>query len=718
MANPEEIYRLEDEPGAWAEDDQPQTDAEKAAFYLRRYWAAEVDPKKLWNTLCEKKGAFYQAMNVRGLPAMMNLAYQMYYGFADSSAPANNRFQTQTLSYAGEDGELLELSVNEIRSFWDQVVNMMVKNRPSFQAQATNTDESSMSQVESADIVVTNFYEKAFGERQEKEVAKLEAMYGKAFIHVEWDQDAGDDVDIPDMVQTPMGEMAATKTVKSGELRIARVYPWNVAQEPLQSEFDRPNWRMIRLEPRSKFELVARYPIHTDAIEKSTFESDSGEFVFPGINYLTDQPDDMCDIWIFYHAKTAALPKGRKVIFANDVMVSDEPLPLDEIPVLPFMSSELHGTCFGISDLWNMIPLEQFQNQITSNIATNLEAFGNPSLALTRDKGIDIDALANGQKIVWMDAGADMPQPIKYPEIPALSLTFLGLLRNWKQSISGLNAVARGDTSDNIKSGSHAALYAQQAVEAQSPRMAELDILRERVANLIVSYLKKFAKHPQLISMVGVDERDYLKSFTKEDVAGVKRVIVKTASPLMRTQAGRLQVVELMMKSPGNLVKDPQTMVDFLTTGVIKPIYQLTRVENLHIRAENEDLRKGPPTEQLPDGQLVVPSLRALITENAAEHIKNHLEVLYSPSAKENPAIRDAVMAHIMDHTNIARNGDPYLAQLLGNPPPQSAAPAPAPGGPAAPPQNVVSKTEDVMDPEEDLPSLPSPAKSPLAAQS
>ncbi len=717
-----EIYKVEDEQPVWANPDM--SPAEEALEYLQGFWAAEKDPKKLWDTCQEKRGSFYNAMNNRGLPAMMNLAYQMYYGFSDT-ATNSTRFQTQTLSYAGEDGELLELSVNELRSFWDQIINMMVKNRPSFEAQATNTDATSMSGVESADTVVTNFYEQAFGERQEKEVAKIEAMYGKAFLHVEWDSDGGDDVEVEEMVPSPAGDLASTKTVKSGTLHITRCYPWNVAQEPYQSEFDSPSWRLVRVAPRSKFEMVARFPTKKKEIESSAFESQEYEFYFPDNDPTAEQPEDMCDVWIFYHARTAALPEGRKVMFANGVCVKDEPLPLDVIPVLPFMSSELHGTCFGVSDLWNMIPLEQLQNQITSNMATNIEAFGNPALVLPRDQGIDIDALANGQKVVWMNAGDQMPAPIQFPTIPPVSFQMLGLLRNWKQSISGLNAVARGDTSDNIKSGSHAALYAQQAVEAQSPRAAELDILRERTADIIVSYLKKYAVHPQLVAMVGIDERDYLKSFTQKDVAGVKRIKVKTASPLMRTQAGRMQVVELMLKSPGNLIKDPQQMIQFLEAGQMKPLYQLARVENLHIQRENEELRQGPPVQQDAQGNMVVPSVRALITENAKQHITNHLEVLYSPEAKKNPAIRDAVMAHIMDHTNVARNGDPYLAALLGIPGPQqdSAPGGEQPGGGnarKAPPQQTVTDTEEVLAdgaPEEDQPRLPKPAQSPLAAQ-
>jgi hypothetical protein len=353
---------------------------------------------------------------------------------------------------------------------------------------------------------------------------------------------------------------------------------------------------------------------------------------------------------------------------------------------------------------------------------------------------MDLDALANGQKVVFVPRDATAPQPIKFPQVPDISLKVIEMLRAFKQSITGLNAIARGDTSSAVTSGAYAALYSNLAVEAQSPRQVELDVLRERVGNMILSFLKKFAQHPMLVSIAGKDERAYMDTFDPEDWNGIHRVIIKTANPMLRTQAGRMQVAEILRDWPGQPLKDPARIVDLITTGQMKPLYDPQRITDLRIRWENEQLLNGPPTQQVlgapdpmtgvPSQKTICPSLPVLPTENAAAHIVGHLEVLYSPAAQKNPAIAAAAMAHVMEHVEAARMGDPYLAQLLSNPPPYQAQPSPAqekqPNSPdqgkganGSPTQASSQAVADLAkDDSSQGPRLPKPAQPPTSAAS
>lgn len=715
-------------------DDQ-FSDADKAAAILQEYWALEQEGEKLWATLKDKEQEFFEAFERRGLLVMARLVYGMYFGLSGSSG-VSSEYQTQTIRFSGEDGELLEFSINEIRSFFDQIFNMTTRNRPAFQAQAVNTDYASLAQVESADSTVQYYYEQVFGERKEKEAVKLEGMYGKSYIHIEWDPDGGPEIEVDDTIPSPNGELPATKKVKAGEFIINKHYPWDVVCEPYRSEYVGHLWRMVIPPARSKFEMIARFPLYAEQIQKAQPEENPYFFKFPGSDPQARQPEDLCSLRIFYHVRNAACPEGRKCLFVNGVMVQDEPLPIDEIPVIPLMSCELHGTSFGISDLWNLIPLEQMQNQVMSDMATNIEAFGRPPLLLPEGTDIDLDALANGQKVLFLPPNVQTPEPIKFPQVPDISFKVVQLLREFKQSLSGLNAIARGDTNSNVTSGAHAALYSQIAVDAQSPRAVELDLLRERVANQLLMYLKKYAQHPQLVAITGVDERSYLQEMTKEDFSGVHRVVIKSCNPMLKTTAGKMQLAEVLRDWPGQPLKDPAQIVELVTSGQLKPSYNVERVMELSVRRENELLLKGPPVQELP-GEVdpttgmqgppkkIVPAVPVYATDNAAKHLIGHLQVLYSPAAANNPAIRDAVLAHLLNHTDVARGGDPYLAQLLGNPPPYQAAP---PGGPpdkgqpgspdqgagangSGPTEGTQKASADVLAKDDSKGGLPSPAK-------
>ena len=713
------------------EPEQYATEQE-AAEYINQYWAAEKDPKMLWATLIDKEQEYFDAFARRGLFNITRLSFAQYFGTTNSMGIVG-QWQTQSIAFGGENQELIELTVNEYRSFCDQIFNMACKNRPAFQAQAVNTDYASLAQIEASDTMVSYFYDDVFGERKEREVVKIEGLYGKAYTELSWDPDDGEIIQYDEQIPSELGPITVKQTGRAGKLRIDRRYPWEVVCEPYRSEHDEHLWREIIRPKRSKVEYQARYPLYAKQIEESHLVPPLYEYSIPGADPMQTEAEGLCSVRVFYHARTMAMPEGRYVIYVNDVQVEDEALPIDVIPVIPFMSCELHGTSFGISDLWNLIPLEQISNQVLSDVATNLEAFGRPSLALVEGSDIDIDALANGQKIVFVPPGKDsQPQPIKFPEMPAFSLKAIELFRQYKQSLSGLNAIARGDTSTNITSGAHAALYSQIAVEAQSERSLNLDLHRERIGNCIISYLKKFAKHPQLVAVAGVDERPYMQYFTEKDWDGIKRVKIKTANPMLKTQAGRIQLVDLLKDFPGMPFKDPQQIVELIVSGQFKPMYSTTRTSEMRIRAENEALMKGPALEQVPGPVDLVtgqPSMKQVVqdvpvfaTDNATSHIFGHLDGLNSPAAIQDPKIRTAFLTHILDHISTARDGDAYLANLLGNPPPAQAPQQPPPqkqnagaNGSGPTPAAVHHAAQAAKPPLEDdsVSSLPKPAEPP-----
>lgn len=726
-------------------DPSQYSDLEQVTNILEGYWAAEKDGRALWATLKEKKTAFFEAYERRGLTFINRMSFGAYFGLQGGGNGLSTRWQTQSIQFSGEDGELIEFSVNEMRSFCDQIFNMTTKQRPAFQAQATNTDYASMAQVDSADSMVSYYYEQVLGERKEKEIVKVEGLYGKAYAHIEWDPDGGPEIEVPgEPVPSPSGAgplPGEPQKVRSGEFVISRCYPWEIFCEPFRSEYDGHWWRGVILPKRSKWEMIARYPIYAQQINESGLEDDPYEYRMPGADPAAKLPEDLCSVHIFYHARTAAMPQGRKCVFVNSIMVDDDELPIDEIPIIPLMSCELHGTSFGISDLWNLMPLEQAQNQVLSDMMTNVEAFGRPPIAIQEGTDVDIDALANGQKIFFIPPGAPTPEAVKFPQVPEISFKILESLRAYKQSITQLNAVARGDTNSSITSGAMAALYTQIAVEAQTPRQLELDLMREKTGNMLLAFLKKYAKHPQMVSIVGVDERAYMDTFTPDDWNGIHRVVIKTANPMLRTQQGRMQLAEILRDWPGQPLKDPAKIIDLITTGRMKPLYNVQRVTDLRIRWENERLLEGPPVQQVPGdpdpmtGQPTmkntVPTVPVLMTENAAEHIIGHLEVIYSPAARKNPAVLQAALVHVVEHINTAREGDPYTAQLLNNPAPEQQAPAPGgnpnqPGSPnqgkgangSGPTKGTQVATADVMQDDSGSAKLPKPASPPANAAS
>ena len=661
------------------------SDLSEVAEILSGYWAG-AEEKRLYTVLCDKEQDCYEATDRRNLFQMMRLSYAMYYGLGTVGIGIDS-LETQCLQFDGEDGELVMFRVNEFRSLCDQIFNMTTKNRPAFQAQAINSDAVTLGQIEASDSIIKYYYEQVFGERKEKEVVKCEGLYGKAWTYLEWDPDGGPDIEIPTAPQdSAMGPMEMPpQVVKAGRFVIQRLYPWQVISEPYRSEFEDHLWRVV-IDHRSRWEMIARYPLFAKQIRDQEYAKNTWTSFFPGFDAERGDDEDTICVRIFLHVPCAALPKGRKAIFVGNTMVFDDPdgLGIDTMPLVDFMSCELDGTSFGFSDLWNLIPPQQMQDQLLSDMASIIEAHGRPAIAIIKGSDLDIDALANGAKVVGINSPDDVPIIIQPPTVPEISIKLVDLMRRLGQSLSGLNAISRGEADASVKSGTHAALYHAIAVEAQAPRQAALDLHRERVTNVILQFLKKYAKHPQLVAIAGEDERANLELFTADDIMHVHRVVIKTANPMMRTQAGRLQIAEMLRDWPGMPLKDPQQVIELITSGVFKPLTQPTHVQSIRVRRENALLAKAPPVQETPGepdpmtgmpGMPVktVPTVPVFATDDHSSHINGHLEVLTSPDTLDNPQKMEAVFTHILDHVKNWREGDPGLAQLLGHMPPPSA---------------------------------------------
>lgn len=662
------------------------SDLEQVTDILSEYWAAAGE-EELFKTISDKESAYFDALERRGFFRMMHLAYAQYYGLGFNGA-AGSEFETQSIWFSGEDGESLNCRVNEFRSLCDQIFNMTTKNRPAFQAQAINTDAVTLGQIEASDSIVKYYYEQVFGERKEKEVVRCEGLYGKAWTYIEWDPDGGPTIKVPQPpVETELGPIEQPpKNAKAGQFIIQRKYPWQVISEPYRSEYEEHLWRCV-LDTRSKWEMIARFPLFAKQIHEQEACASEFSIFFPGYDADRTEDKDLVTVRIFLHVPCASLPKGRKAIFVGKTLVFDDPegLGVESMPLIDFMSCELDGTSFGISDLWNLIPGQQMMDQLLSDTASIIEAHGRPAVAVIKGSDLDIDALANGAKVVGINSADDMPQVIQPPTVPEMTPKLIELFRRLNQSLSGLNAISRGEADASVKSGTHAALYHAIAVEAQAPRQAALDLHRERVTNVILQFLKKYAKHPQLVAIAGEDERANLELFTADDIAHVHRVVIKTANPMMRTQAGRLQIAEMLRDWPGQPLKSPQEIIELITAGTFKQLTNPVHTQSIRVRRENAILAAAPAVQEVP-GEIdpltglpgpptkTVPDCPVFPTDDHSQHINGHLEVLVSPDTLNNPGKMEAAFAHIMQHVEYWRNGDPGLAQLLGHmPPPQFA---------------------------------------------
>jgi hypothetical protein len=703
------------------------------------YWAA-ADAETLASAVADKRAAYFDALQRRGHIRMWRQAYAQHYGLDPNNLL---EWQTQQITLDGEDGELVRYRSNEARSYFMQQITMATGHRPSFQAIATNDDAASLAQVEMSDAAVAYIYESKFGEKKERQVAERAGIFARAWTWIQWDANAGPMIDkqVPTPVRLRDGSTAQhveTVSKRAGDITVKRLSPWEVFFEPFAADDESHMWRCVR-ERRSKWELAKLYPGHAaDLLDSggtgsSTTQGNAalqmveGMFGWGGVAMSTDE----VIVEHFYHDRCSLIEAGRYAIICGGKALYDGELPYDSLrdALVDLCPSEYIGNAFGYAESWDLIPPNMILDQLRSDIATNLSTFCKPTIFSEEGTDVDWDALAQGHRALKIPRDAKPPQAINFTSVPESAKWFISDAQKIMQSRTGMNSVVRGEPDANISSGQMAALFHSIAMEFNSAWQAAIDGHREGVANAILAVYKLNCDADVMIEIAGNDERQYAKTFKRDRMLGIKRVIVKTANPMLRTAAGRMQVAEYLKTVPG-AITTPEQAIEAITTGQVKPLYRATRTELLHIKFENEALAAGkvtlhqapqmdpstgqplppqpfvtqvpdqfwsppmnadgspavdPTTGQPPQPPMVstVPSVPVAQFDKHEMHMPEHKAEYYAAFRMGDQAAMQAIVAHVLEHMRAAYAMDPRLAQLLQIhiPAPLSAQPGTQPSG-------------------------------------
>lgn len=635
------------------------------------YWAAKP-AEELVGELREKECLYFDAATRRGLKTMWAIAWAQYYG-TDPANPSD--LATQTTARTGPEQEFTRFRINEVRSFIKQQNVIALGERPAFQCLVLNSDHDAVSSVEIADSIVEYLYKKGLGEEKERETLEMEGVFGGAYAHLRWDFAGGDDVQTMQPVTGPDGMplMQADGTPammphsqKSGAPYVDVMAPWEVPRGLTAREM---GWCLVR-ERASKSEIIATYPDKADQIDGAqTLDDYTVERLF-GYDYDFKDEDDDGIVKHFYHPKCKAMPNGRYVGIWGDVILWDEAIPVPEgTPVIEMCSGKFIGSSFGYADSWDLISIQEMIDQMVSDTASNLSTFGRNTIVYDKGAEMDFSLIAMGLRALAKTPGSDPPQVINYAQMPESVKWFVEYLHSRHESISGLNSVARGNPSDNIKSGQMAALFHSIAIEFQSARQAALDTFREKMANMMLDMVRSYADTPFLIEVAGIEERPYLREFTKQNVSGVRKVRVETANPMLRSQAGRFEMFQAVFNENVQ-PEDRDAVVRGLTTGDWSGVTDKNRSRDLRVLWENEQLANGNPNVVL-----------VAAGDNPFKHVPEHWALFEKLSAQENsdPNLVKMVLEHIMEHLSQWQMVDPRLATLLNIP-----LPPPMPGTPTA----------------------------------
>lgn len=645
------------------------------------YFASD-ESSQLVKYLIQRSDSWFQALQDNQMIDKIKRSWFAYHGFYYENSHA--------ISWGGENGELVNIPVNHYSNISQNILNMVTSSRPAFQARAINTDLKSQIQTNLANGLLEFYMRDKRLERDLKTAVEYAINLSSGYIKMEWNATAGRIVDgTEDTFETSINpetgaeehvlDEEGNKILKEkgmpiyeGDVEFSTLSPLDVVFDTTK-ETTKADWQLCRTF-KNKFDLAAKYPEFEEQIKalKTKSEMISNRINLTPFDETVDVP-----VYEFYHRSTESVPGGRYCLYlSKDIVLVDQALPYQKLPIFRISPRDILGTPFGYTNMFDLLPLQDQLNALYSTVCTNNHAFGVQSIYASRDSALSVSQLSEGLNLIEGN-GNDAPQPIQLTASSPETYQLIDRLIRDMETISGVNAVARGnpDPKQNLRSGNALALVQSQALQFVSGLQQQYIQLIEDVGTNLIVMLQTFATSPRIAEIAGVSGETQIEEFTKEDLQSVNRVVVEAGNALSQTTAGRVEMATTLMQM-GQI--NAKQYITVMNTGKLETATESQNKQSQLIRAENERLLKGKP-------------VRALLTDDHAFHLQEHQVVLADPTLRFDDELVNRTLAHIQEHINILSN--PEVANLLMSmgqkpiqPPMPPAPPQGGQGGEMAPP--------------------------------
>lgn len=619
------------------------------------YWAAKA-PKELAEHLLSKRDEYRTFLENSGILPELSRSFKMFYG--NSSIDELN------------DGKSV-MTVNQYGSLVRSLHTLVCQNRPAAEARAMNSDHKSQATTILANGLLEYYMKEKRLEDHLKNAALMSLFLREGWITAEWNSKLGD----PIAVDPESGEAITNGDVEFNTYSILDII------RPISGKM---NWYIIRKEV-NKHDLAAQYPeLESEILACGLKITDRRKWSLSYISETEKEADsDLVEMLTFYHDKTPALPEGRMTVIVENNVLMDTSLPYEKPYVFPIRAMDSFQTNFGHSPAMDLMPMQDALDTAFSIALSNINSFGVGSLI--SEKGtLQINQIKEGLLHLEHSKGSSPPQMLNLLQIPNEIFNFAEMLIRNQETISAVNAVARGNPPSQM-SGTAMALVAQQALVFSSSLQQSYNNLIENVGTALIQLLQTFAHTPRVAQISGKVKKSYLKEFKADDLLGISRFVVDSANAFTKTTAGKVEVANQLLQS--GLIQNPEQYIQVVNTGNLEPLIEHDTAQLMLIRAENEALSEGQP-------------VIVLATDDDRLHVLEHASILNSPEIRQNPTVMQAALEHIQEHINQSQNKNPMLAQMLNQMPPAQ---------PVAPPMEAQQPPMDLQNAPTPEPAQPPP---------
>lgn len=593
--------------------------------------------KDLVNELQTKVDKYYNYVQSTGRILVAKYVFNSYYISRNDS-----------IAVRKEKNGRLKINVAELRNSTQYTMSLLANKPTSFDPIAVNSDSKSQRQTKIARNVVDYYTEQKQLDAYFKENLELAIVASEAWGSLSWNKFAG-------------GEYGANEDgsiAYEGDIEFGMHDMSDIIRDVGKRKQMENDWLIVRRE-KNKYELAAEFPEFAENIIGLQYIVEANK----ELNYdsQTQIYTDMCYYYEFRHKKSVLMPEGKLAIFiSSGDLLYEGPNPYQDLAIYPLFPSKEIGSAFGWTNNYDLVAFQEAISKYYSIMLTNHAAFGYQNIVATKGCGIEVSEVAKGLRMFQVNQGEEL-KPLTLLATPPEIFQAMGGFSKKYEALAGLNSVVKGNPEASLKSGTALALVVSQAVSYLNTLDANFSQFKQNIATGIINMLKVYANTKRLVAIAGSSNSTAITTqFTKDDLAGIDRVIVKEANPMTKTVAGRVNMADMMLQS-GQIT--PEQYDNVIATGQIQQVLEGKSSQVTLVKSENERLSQGQ--------QCLV-----LRTDNHLLHRDEHLVLLNDPELREDPTLTQVVLEHVAEH-------EKYIPAEQGGtlmPPPM-----PMPGNPVEP---------------------------------
>jgi hypothetical protein len=626
--------------------------------------AAPID--EIGDRLAGKVSDYYQYLTSSALVDLWRRSYYSYYGLLEDTALSGfGIFAIGRIRASGQEGEVASIKVNHLRNLLTHINVLTSNEKQALKTRAINSDSESLSQAYLGDGLLDYYFREKGFEAHSKDALETCLIFGESYEKIEWDTGIGEDFGV---------DQNTGMALKAGDVAVKVYTPFDVVRDVTNTTNDL-DWHICH-DCKNRFDLAAQYPAVSEEILNISTDITSGKRyvdptkIIPAAGVGTKHTD-LIDVYHFFHRETPACPNGRQVIFLQDgTVLFDGPLAYAKYPITRLAGANIKGTPFGYSIAFDLLGIQSVIDKlysvvISNQLASGMQNFWQPP--------------GNGATRVQMAGGLNLIESVVKPEVLELLSTppeifnFIEKLEHIMEMLAGISAVNRGETPEQLKSGTALAYVASQAITFSSGLQRSYINLQQDIGTKLLYLLRDFVPDERKAVIAGSFNRPLEKKFKGSDLQKVDKVVVEATSALSQTQAGKIQIAQDLLGA--GMIRNTREYMAVLTTGTIEPLYESEMSEILLVKSENEDLR---------DYKECI----AMASDDHKLHWLEHRAILANPDARKDPQLVMMVTQHMLEHQNFAMQlqmMNPALLAWMGE------APLPTPMLPPAQAQSPAS---------------------------